>query len=259
MARTLQQIQLELNRRKFPCGILDDDDMQGVIDAALREFDRTEPLAVFASFNSVIDQQDYFVFSATDPVTQIPDPNNVGQFLALCANALYVKDVYWNPGGDWSSLNLFSPGWQMLSQMVLFTGSYFHQPSQLVILRQKLDTWKRQFGDQGFEVFGEPGDPSAFLRVYPLPKEAGAKIIVEFHKGHDLTTIGRSYERWFQMWIEVYYAEALANYYSQTSGVELLGFKTPADALKYWTDKHDKLRKRAEDTTHGPHGEVERS
>lgn len=259
MARTIQQIQQELNRRKFPCGVLDDDDMQGVIDAALREFDRTEPLTVFASFETILDQQDYFVFDPDDAITQVADPDNVGQFLALCADALDIHQIYWNPGGDWSSLNLFSPGWQMLSQMVLFTGSYFHQPSQLVVLRQKLDTWKRQFGDQGFEVFGEPGTPTAFLRVYPLPKESGAKIIVEFHKGHTLASIGRSYERWFQMWIEAYYAEALANYYSQTSGVELLGFKSPADALKYWQVRADALRLRAEETQHGPHGEVERS
>lgn len=259
MARTLQVIQQELNRRKFPCGIMDDDDMQGVIDAALREFDRAQPLTVFVSFNTVLDKQDYYIFDPADVTTRVPDPANPGQFLALAANAFDVHDVYWNPGGDWSSLNLFSPGWQMLSQMVLFTGSYFHQPSQLVILRQKLDTWKRQFGDQGFEVFGEPGEISAFLRIYPLPKESGAKVVVQFTKGHDITTIGRSYERWFQMWIEVYYAEALANYYSQTAGVELLGFKSPADALRYWENRANQLRQRAKDIQLGPHGEVDRS
>jgi hypothetical protein len=256
VARTLDQIQAELTGRNFPCGLVD---LQTVIDAALREFDRTEPLTAFASFNSVIDQQDYFVFDPADPVTKVVDPNNSNAYVALCANALSIVDVFWNPGGDWSSLNLFSPGWQMLSQMVLFTGSYFHQPSQLVILRQKLDTWKRQFGDQGFEVYGEPGDTTAFLRVYPLPKEAGAKIIVQFTKGHTLDTIGRSYERWFQQWIEVYMAEALANYYSQTSGVELLGFKSSADAMKYWHGRYEQLLKRAVDIQQGPQGNVERS
>lgn len=256
MARTLQQIQDELDGRNFPCGLVN---LQKVIDAALREFDRTEPLTVFASFNSVVDQQDYLIFDPTDVATRVPDPSNPGQFLALAENALSVVDVFWNPGGDWSSLNLFSPGWQMLSQMVLFTGSYFHQPSQLVVLRQKLDSWKRQFGDQGFDIFGEPGDPTAFLRVYPLPKEGGAKIVVQFTRGHTLASIGRSYERWFQMWIETYYAEALANYYSQSAGVELLGFKSSDDALKYWTGRYDRLRNRAEAVQHGPHGNVERS
>lgn len=257
MARTIQTIQTELNRRKFPCGILDDDDMQGVIDAALREFDRISPLIVFASFTTLFEVQDYFVFDPNDDATKTGTalPGNI----ALCADALEVQEVYWNPGGDWSSLNLFSPGWQLLSQMVLFTGSYFHQPSQLVILRQKLDTWKRQFGSQGFDVYGEPGDPTAFIRIYPQPEEPDGKVIVQYTKGHTLDSIGPSYERYFQMHIEYFYCEALANYFSQTSGIDLLGFKSSSDALKYWQSRCQQIQRRIDHIQLGPHGDVERS
>lgn len=249
-------IQLELTRRQFPEGIITTDAFQGVIDASMREMQRAEPLLGFASFSTVEQVTDYYVFSPTDPTTRVPDGQ--GGFNALCQNALSVDDVYWNPGGDWSSLNLFSPGWQMLSQMVLFTGSYFHQPSQITILRQKLDTWKRQFGDQGFEVIGEVGDPSAFIRIYPIPEEAGATVFVQFAASYTVMQIGAAWSKNFMMFVEFHYAEALANYYSQTSGVDILGFNNSQDALKYWTGKAKDKWERIQAVIFGPHGEVAR-
>jgi len=259
MPRTPDQILQELLRRKYPCGVLDSDDFTGILQAAVREFNAASPLVAFAFFTSVGNQQDYYIFDPADTTTQIEDPDNVGQFLALCAGAISVRDVYWNPGGDWSSLNLFSPGWQMLSQMIVFTGSYFHQPSSLTVLRQKLDHWKTQFGSQGFEVIGEPGTAGAYLRIYPVPLESGSRVLVEYTKAHTVSDIDASYERHLMQWVEVYAAEALANYYAGTSGVELLGFKTSDDALKYWSGRADALRKRAEGIQLGPQGHVARS
>lgn len=258
MPLTITSIRSELERRKFPC-VLDDDAYAGIVDAALREFDRTRPLIVFASFHAKGQQQDYYVFDATDTVTQVEDPDNPGQFLALCANALDVRDVYWNPGGDWSSLNIFSPGWQMLSTVVLFTSSYFHQPSQMISLRQKLDAWKSQFGSQGFQVYGEPGTDTAFLRIYPMPLEDGGTVVVEFTRGHTLSDIGRSWERYFYQWVEYFTAEALANYYSQTAGVQLLGFADSKSAMQYWERQRDRKYERVLNIQAGIHGEVERS
>lgn len=258
MALTISQIQSHLERRKFPC-VLGEDDYAAIIDAALLEFDRHTPLVVFAAFLTREHQEDYFIFDAADPVTQIPDPDNTGQFLALCADALNVREVYWNPGGDWSSLNIFSPGWQMLSQVILFTGSYFHQPSQMMTLRQKLDSWKTQFGSQGFEVFGEPGDPTAFLRIYPEPQQSDGNVVVEFSRGHTLATIGRAYERYFYQWIEYLVCEAIANYYSQTAGVQLLGFSDSKAAMQYWERQRDRKYEKVLAIQAGIHGQVERS
>lgn len=258
MALTISQIQSHLERRKFPC-VLSEDDYAAIIDAALREFDRHTPLVVFASFLTKEHQEDYFIFDPDDVVTQIPDPDNIGQFLALCADALNVREVYWNPGGDWSSLNIFSPGWQMLSQVILFTGSYFHQPSQMMLLRQKLDSWKNQFGSQGFDVFGEPGDATAFLRIYPEPQQDGGNVVVEFSRGHTLATIGRSYERYFYQWVEYLVCEAIANYYSQTAGVQLLGFADSKSAMQYWERQRDAKYAKVLAVQAGIHGQVERS
>lgn len=258
MALTVSGIRSELERRKFPC-VLDDDDYQAVIDASLREFDRHEPLIRFANFTTKTSQGDYFVFDPADAQTHLVDPNDPNAFVALCAGALNVRDVYWNPGGDWSTLNIFSPGWQMLSQVILFTGSYFHQPSQMMVLRQKLDSWKTQFGSQGFDVFGEPGDPAAFLRIYPLPMQDDGNVIVEFSLGHMLNTIGKSYERYFYQWVEYHLCEALANYYSQSAGVQLLGFADSKAAMQYWERQRDRKYDKVIAIQAGSQGQGERS
>lgn len=246
----------ELNRRKFPQGILTTDDFQGVIDAAMREMQKAEPLMGFAKFVTKRQVTDYYIFDPNDVQTRVPD--GMGGYNALCANAISIDEVFWNPGGDWSSLNIFSPGWQMLSQMVLFTGSYFHQPSQMVVLRQKLDSWKRQFGDQGHEVFGEPGQPASFVRLYPVPEEDNNTVYVQFSVTYTVMSIGSSWAKNFMMFVEHFYAEALANYYSQTAGINLLGFTDSRAALDYWHSKALNKWKRIEATIMGPHGQVVR-
>ncbi len=247
-----------MQRRKYPC-LLDADDFQAVIDAALRDYNVHDPLISFVSFTTKEQVGDYYVFDATDVNTHVADPLNPGQFLALCAGAITIRDVYWNPGGDWSSLNIFSPGWQMLSQVVLYTGSYFHQPSQMMTLRQKLDSWKTQFGAQGFEVFGATGEATAFLRIYPLPMQNDGHVIVEMSKGHTLDTVAPSEERFFYQWLEVHLCEAIANAYSQTAGVELLGFKDAQAALRYWERKFEQKYEKVLAIQAGPQGQGERS
>lgn len=258
MALTNDIIIQEMVRRKFP-NILTDDDWQSIIDASVREFDRTMPVTMFVTFTTQINVTDYYIFDPTDPQTQIPDPANPGQFIALCANALDVTNTYWNPGGDWSSLNIFSPGWQMLSQMILYTGSYFHQPSQMLMLRQKLGEWQTQFGNQGFDVYGEPGQPQSFLRIYPEPQDSQGQVIVEFTRGHALTDIGLSYTNNFYMWVQYHLAEALTNYYANTAGVQLLGFTDSVQAMKYWERRMDFFWKRIEAKQNGAQGWADRS
>lgn len=248
----------EMVRRKYP-NVLTQDDWQGLIDASIREFSRSTPVQVFAFFQTQVNVTDYYVFDPNDPQTQIPDPENPGGFLALCSGALDVRNVYWNPGGDWSSLNIFSPGWQMLSQVILYTGSYFHMPSQMIILRQKLNEWKTQFGDQGFDVFGEPGQPQSFLRIYPEPQDSQGQVIVEWTRGHSLTDIGDSYTKDFYMWVQYHLCEALANYFSNTAGVQLLGFADSTQAMKYWQGRASFFWKRIEDTQMGAKGFSDRS
>lgn len=233
MALTLTQVKSELERRKFPC-IFTTDEFQAIIDATLREFDKYVPLVSFAKFNTVTQKSDYYIFDPADTTTRVPDPANPGQYLALCANATNVRDIFWNPGGDWSTLNIFSPGWQMLSQIVLFTGSYFHQPSQIIELRQKLDAWRKSFGEQGFQVYGEVGEPSAFVRINPMPMADENTVVVEFSKNFALTDIGKQSEQAFFMWLEFEVCQSLANYYSQTADVQLLGFADSKSALNYW-------------------------
>jgi len=241
-----------LERRKYPCGILSAEDFAEVVNAALREFDKSQPLVAFASFRTQNLVQDYAIFDPDGPLALAPDT-------PLCANALTVKNVYWNPGGDWSSLNIFSPGWYLISSLLLFSGSYLHNPSQMMMFRQKLNNWQTQFGSQGWNVYGEVGSPSAFLRLFPLPQTDDATVVIEFSKSFGLADIGPANEQFFQAWVEYYYCEAMANYYSQTAGVDLLGFTDSTSALKYWEAKTKTKFDRIVQTQLGPQGAVERS
>ena len=242
-------IRNELVARNWPCVLTLSDFTNGIVPASLRAMNRYYPIDAFATFETVEDIQDYFIFD--------PDNPDTGGF---AETALKVKNVYWNPGGDWSSLNLFSPGWQMLSQNVIFTGSYFHNPSLMVALRQKLDSWSKQFGSVGFDILGPIGAASSVLRIYPVPRESGSTIGVEFVKGWELADINDAALYYFMQWVEMYSAEALSNKYATTAGIDLFGFKDSAEAMKYWRERYTDLKNMAINTqSGGGHGAVGRS
>ena len=189
-----------------------------------------------------------------------PGPTYTGT-LGVCSTALSVEDVYWNPGGDFTSLNIFSPGWQMLANVQLYSGSYFNQPSQMMIVSQKLASWQNQFGSQGFEVMGQTGNPGAFLRLYPAPLEDGDLVIVRFKQKNNLADIGYGDHLYDDMmiWVKHYTARALANYYSNTAGMQILGFTDSAKAMQYWDAQANKYEEHALIQMAGLHGEVARS
>lgn len=239
MGLTIATVKQELERRRFP-KILSEDDYQGIIDAAMREMGRFNPIRSIISFTTVADQQDYRVFDPDDPITA-----------GICANAQEIIDVYWNPGGDWSSLNIYSPGWQMLSQVILYTGTYFNQPSQMMVLRQKLDNWKKQFGSQGFDILGNIGKPDSVIRLYPCPKTNEAKVLVDFRTKSTLADLTSAYEDLFMQWVEYYTADTLANMYATTAGIDLLNFSDSTAAMKYWENKAKRYHERAHDIQGG--------
>lgn len=244
---TVTSIKTQWERRGFPC-VLDADSWEGIVDEAIQELQNHSPIEAFAKFNTVQDQTDYLVYDPADPVTQ-----------GVCANALQIHDVLWNPGGDWSSLNLFSPGWQLLSNVLLFTGSYFHEPSQMMVLRQKLNAWKQQFGSQGFELLGMPGSLTGAVRLFPIPLEDGSPVIVTFSKKYGLSDVTEPIYRYFRQWVDYYAAEALAAFFSQTAGIEVLGFTDSREASRYWKDRADKYNQRAVSTQAGMSGQADRT
>ena len=243
----LTDVKTELERRRFP-KILSLDDYQGIVDATCRELTRYTPITKFVSFLAQLQVTDYYVFDPYDPVTK-----------GICAGAIDVKDVIWSPGGDWSSLNIYSPGWIMLAQMVIFTGSFFHQPSQMTLLRQKLDAWKQQFGSQGWDLIGVCGAKDSLLRLFPVPQQSGAQVMVEMTTKIQLADINDSISDWFFQWAEYYTADALANMYAATAGVNLLNFADSKDAMAYWERKAKRYYERAINTQAGIGGQIMRS
>jgi hypothetical protein len=235
---TAAEVKIELERRRFP-SILTDDDYTGIIDAALRELTRYSPITSFVSFTTVADTQDYYVFDPDDATT-----------VGICAGAMNIKDVIWSPGGDWSSL--------MLDATVILTGSSFHQPSQMLILRQKLDAWRQQFGSQGWDVIGVCGAASAYLRLFPIPSDA-TTVVVEITTAVGLSNINSAIADWFYQWVEFYVADALANLYATTAGVDLLGFADSKDAMRYWESKSKRYYERVINIQAGVGGSIMRS
>ncbi len=236
---TLQAIKQEMEDRRFP-KILTEDNYRGIIKATMREMNRFNPLRRIASFTTVAERQDYRIFDAEDTVTA-----------GICAGALEILNVYWNPGGDWSSLNIYSPGWQMLSQVILYTGSYFNQPSQMMVLRSKLDAWQKQFGNQGFDLLGAVDDPDTVMRLYPIPMTNEAKVLVDYRVGNSLETITAAQEAYFMQWLEYHTADTLANMYATTAGINLLNFSDSKSAMQYWENKAKLYKEKATDIQGG--------
>jgi hypothetical protein len=277
----------ELTSRKYPMSYFSAEDFSQVISAALRDFDRYCATTTVARFNTLTEISDYYIFNPNDqaPPSGYPLPTeNVttdegtkyvvpppmeqpdGSLITytgtagICANAKEILDVWWQPGGDFSSLNVFSPGWQLLSQTIIYSGSYFNMPAMMMVLNQKLNAFEKQFGRQGFDVYGQTGDPSAFLRIYPLPLESTSPVVVKFTQGATLDTIkSKPLFTWLMLWIEGRVCESLANLFSQSAGTNLLGFMDSTAGMKYYSTKAEKLYQRAVDAIGGLHGEVTRS
>ena len=232
MSITLSTVKQELERRKFP-SILTSDDYTGISDGACRELTRYTPISKWVTFTTVLDVADYYIF----------DPDNATT-LGIAAGARKVNDVVWSPGGDWSSLNIYSPGWTMLAQMIIFTGSFFHQPSQMMLLRQKLGAWKDQFGSQGFDLIGPVGATTSVLRLFPVP-QSEAKVLIELSMPVTLADVNDAMGDYFYFWLEYYAADTLANLYATTAGVDLLNFADSTAAMKYWESKAKRYYERA--------------
>jgi hypothetical protein len=247
MSVTIAEVKQELERRKFP-SMLSADDYIGVTDAACRELTRYTPISKWVSFNTVAQQSDYRIFDPDDATT-----------VGIAAGARKINDVIWSPGGDWSSLNIYSPGWIMLAQMVVFTGSFFHQPSQMLLLRQKLDAWKQQFGSQGFDLVGNVGNIDSVLRIFPVPQQSDAKVMVELSMPVTLADVNDPMSEYFYLWAEYYAADALANLYATTAGIDLLNFADSTAAMKYWEGKTKRYYARAVSYSADIGGIVERS
>ncbi len=279
----------ELTSRKYPmAAYFSTADFSEVVSAALRDFDRYCATTTVARFNTLTEIQDYFIFNpndidppagyplptaetTTDEGTRYVVPAPLEQpdgsvitytgTKGICANAITINDVFWNPGGDFSSLNVFSPGWQLLSQTIIYSGSYFNMPAMMMVLNQKLNAFKHQFGDQGWKLLGgEVGDPEAFIRIFPLPLESTSPVIVQFTQGATLDTIkSKKLFTWFMMWVEYRVCEALANFMAQSAGTNLLGFTDSTAAMKYFQQRTDKKYEQAVSMMGGLHGEAERS
>jgi hypothetical protein len=284
---TEASILAELQSRKYPMAYFTSSDLSQVISAALRDLDRYCPTPAIARFRTLTEIQDYFCFNVNDQAPPAGYPQSTAeqttdegtQYVVpapleqpdgsiitytgthgICAGALEILDCQWNPGGDFSSLNVFSPGWQLLSQTIIYSGSYFNMPGLMMILNQKLNAFKKQFGEQGFEVIGPVGDPESFIRIYPLPLESESPVIVKFLKTATLDSIkSQRIFTWLMMAIEARLCEAAANFLSQSAGTSLLGFTDSTAAMKFFQTRADKKWTEFKETLGGAHGAVDRS
>ncbi len=242
---TVEQITAKLTGRNFPVSMLDID---SILDDALGQLNLYAPVTMFAVFETVADQQDYYIFDPDDTVTA-----------GFAERATAIREVYWNPTTDFFDISVFSPGWTEFNQVLLLATSNFHQPSQLMILRAKISKWKDQFGNQGSDILGAIGEASSVLRLYPTPADTGIKVLVEYAAGTTLELVAAAQIDPLMEWVCHYAADALANKYASTAGISLLGFVDSTAAMRYWQNKAEKYKAEALEKQGGLHGEVLRS
>lgn len=105
-------------------------------------------------------------------------------------------------------------------------------------------------GKEAFEIIGNIGAPTAYLRLHPLPTEV-LMVHVDMCSTGLLTSFTGKYADLFWQWVEYYVADTLANLYATTAGIDLLNFSDSTAALKYWQGKAEKYLQRALDTQAG--------
>ena len=287
MPYTEASIYAELQARKYPMAYFSASDFSEVVSTALRDVDRYCATTTVARFSTLTEIQDYYIFNPDDvaPPVGYPIPSEEvstdegtkyvvpppitepdGSFITytgtggICKNAMKINKVQWLPGGDFSSLNVFSPGWQLLSQTILYSGSYFQMPSMMQMLNQKLNAFTTQFGEQGWDLFGPVGDPTSFLRIYPLPLESESPVVVTFEQGATLDTINsKPIFTLFMLWLEYRVCESIASLFSQSAGTQLLSLTDSTAAMKFWQARMEKKNREAIERTGGLQGQCARS
>lgn len=233
MAVTVEQILNKLAARNFPIKLIESG-FSSIMEDALAELNSYSPITTFAVFETKDGVQDYAIF----------DPDDT-DLVGFAQNATSINEVYWNPAGDFSSLDVFSPGW--------FT------TSQMTIIRQNLSSWNNQFGNHNFEIIGPVGEPGSVLRLSPLPNDNGIKVLVEFGASLELEQVAKVQISDLMDWVCYYAADALANKYATTAGIELLGFADSTAAMKYWMGRAQWYHDQAVNDQGGIHGQVLRT
>jgi hypothetical protein len=236
-----------IRSRKYPSCVLSEADVQVLIDLVFMRLNVTAAVTKVTSFTAVSGQQDYAVFNPNDEVTE-----------GCCENAELILNVQWSSMGTLNTADILNPGYTVTQDMLL-QESYFSRPVDMIILRQKLSAWRDQFGMQSWKLLGHYGDPNSVLRLYNTPTAEDITVFIEYTEGTDLTSLDNTQMEAFWAWFEYYIAEAMANYFSQTAGIELLGFATKEAGLKYWQRKSTDSLAAAYAKTHGIRGEAERT
>lgn len=247
MGYTASQLRAIVSARKFPSCVLSESDITVLTDMVFTRLNVAASVTKIASFVAVNGQQDYAIFDDSDITTE-----------GCCKSAELILGVSWSSLGSLNTADILNPGY-VISQDLLRQVSYFSRPVDMMILRQKLSAWKDQFGSQSWKLLGRYGTPESVIRLYNIPNADDVVVFVEYTEGTDLTELSSTEIEAFWMWFEYYVAEAMANYFSQTAGTELLGFATKDAGLKYWERKARETQAQALSKTHGIHGEVERS
>lgn len=243
----IDAITKKLTGRNFPMKLISTG-LDSIIEDALAKLNAYAPVTTFAAFDTKAGVQNYSIFDPAEP-----------DLAGFAADAVSIKEVYWNPSGDFTDMDVFSPSWFTMSHVLMFAGGSFHRASDMIVLRQKLNSWNTNFGTQGFDVVGPMGEPGSVLRLFPTPPASGIKVIVEFMAALKLDYIGTTQLPNLMDWVSHYAAEALANKYAATAGIELLGFADSTSAMKYWEGKAKWFYDQALISQGGSHGEVART
>lgn len=242
---TVENIKEMRERSGFPC-LLEIEDWEAIVDQALLTMQSYFPVSAYAVIDSVADQSDYYIF----------DPLNVDE--GKCLDALSVQGVWFSPSANLDIEDSTSPLWQFAHLITVHGGTYFNNPSQTAVYMQKMNAWMEAFGIS-YEVVGMVGSPDAFVRISPTPSRDGAPIIVKYGKSYTLADVQQGQYRYLTCWIDVFAAKRFASYYSETAGLDLVGFGDSHRALNYWLNEANLYEAKAMRICAGPWGAAERS
>lgn len=235
----------ELTRRGYPCA-LTEAICTACVGAALRELNAYKPCIRVSSFDAVVGKQDYLVFDNTKTE-------------GILSTAVTIQDVWLTTTTAPTDLPLFDPyAFLVTNQNQLQSTNLFEHPTELVLLRQRLGALRVATGLQGWDLRGYVGGPTTVLHLGTAPSSAG-KITVQWGTLvglENIVSLQFGAGRHLMQWVETFVSEAMANAYSETAGVDIVGVKLSDGAMRYWERKAAMLRKEAMSTQGGAYSGI---
>lgn len=212
--------------------ILTDNEILQAVTNATTDLTFEYPLQTYGAFTTVNNQQVYDLFN--------PVPNLATQ-QGVLPGGLRVLDIVWSPVQTGQSLDVFGIA-PFLQGLTIAPGEIttysFQTPTDFWMWDLNWNSFVKRFGPQGFEhVNNAPGSP---IRVYPVPRDTGIFVFVQYTKPRTVEALQNEDQSWFLKFVEAYCCYAIHHKMNMVAGTKIGDLGHDGKSALYWKLEGDR-------------------